>query len=285
MTPLTQFRQKGCSRLGLAILLVCAGWLPHGERSAVARPPEPSNRLKISFQQPNTSETSAPRDRPRGGGTRPICSEAEVQSGRCSGASLTALVPFPEKVQTSEAGQTTTIYQAWGQTLEAVPTLWFYVPYPAEAVHSAVFEMVDDENQLVAQGTDLEITSTPGVIRYTPSLDVPLAVGETYQWNLLLRVDPAQPALDELVSGRIKRVEASADLSQRLGEASSPLQQATVLGEAGIWYDTVTTLASVYAEHSAAWADLLRAVGLEAIADAPLVDCCSEAAPLQSDRP
>ncbi|MGB3615243.1 MAG: DUF928 domain-containing protein [Elainellaceae cyanobacterium] len=276
MMPSKQFRRADAFGLSMAALLACATWVSQVDHPARARTQAPNPPLKISFQQPNTAETSAPRDRPRGGGTRPICSEEESQLGRCNGVSVAALVPFPEQQQPGEDEQSVTIYHAWGQTLEPAPTIWFYVPYPPEAIHSADFELLDEQHQLVAQGTGLEITATPGVIRYTPELDVPLVVGKTYRWNLLLRFDPLEPAADELVSGRIKRVAPSTTLRQQLDGSSSALQQASLLGEAGIWYDMVTMLSTVYAEHSAAWVDLLRSVGLEAIADEPLVDCCDD---------
>ncbi|MEO0407632.1 MAG: DUF928 domain-containing protein, partial [Cyanobacteria bacterium P01_A01_bin.135] len=83
-----------------------------------------------------------------------------------------------------------------------------------------------------------------------------------------------EPAADELVSGRITRVAPSAELTQRLGTAATPLQQAEILGEAGIWYDTVTALAAVHSEQPVAWTTLLRSVGLDEIVDAPVLDCC-----------
>jgi hypothetical protein len=226
---------------------------------------QPSSTLKntsasplaqIQFRQPDLQEDSAPQDRPGGGGARPVCSDSSASI--CTSLGLMALVPFPETEQ------------AWGQTLQAAPTLWFYIPYPSTAIHRLEFELWDEENQLIAQDQQIPIPTTPGVIRYQIPDTVSLEVGKTYRWYFLLRLDPDNPSLDEQTNGRIERIAPSSELLNQL-ETSSLLEQAQYLAAAGIWYDTLTVLAELYPDRPEAWRNFLQTTGLDHIAEEPLI--------------
>lgn len=211
---------------------------------------------RVHFRQPNTGESSAPQDRPRGGGARPVCSTSGA-TPVCSSQGLMALVPSPE------------MGQAWGQTIVPDPTLWFYVPYAATDIARVEFELWDEDNNLVFRDRQLTIPVTPGVIPY-PISSIPLEVGKTYRWYFLLRFDLDNPSLDEYVSGRIQRITPEAELIRQLDTAPA-LEQAQLLADAGIWYDTLTHLAAVYPQHPETWSQFLQMVGLSMIAEEPLV--------------
>ena len=221
----------------------------------------------IEFKQPDTDEVSDPSDRPRGGGSRPICDLDASGSLPCTELRLTALVPFPQ----AAAGAGSARPSAWGQTLEPIPTFWFYVPYPPDSIHTAEFEVWDSEGTLVWQDPHLVLAQTPGIMAYRPALPQTLAVGQTYRWHLLLRFDPDHPSADAHVTGRVQRIATSAELTQQLAIATTPLQTARALAKNGIWYDTLTALAKVYPEQPEVWMDLLRSVGLEQVAAQKLV--------------
>jgi Domain of Unknown Function (DUF928) len=68
-----------------------------------------------------------------------------------------------------------------------------------------------------------------------------LVPGVEYEWNVLIRPDPANRSADLRASGRIKRVEPSAELTKKLKE-SPPSEHAAIYAEAGIWYDTLAAL-------------------------------------------
>ena len=240
---------------------------------ATAFPESGENALKIQFEPPDTGEESAPQDRPRGGGTRPSCSDAPIRPAPCANLELTALVPYPEIVRDDGQGRSSKQPSAWGRTIAEIPTFWYYIPYPATAIHRAEFELWDKDGHLIIQDASVQIAETPGVIGYLPDLEEPLEVGKTYHWHLILRLDPDNPSLDEYVSGRIQRVAFSPEQAGQLA-VSSPLQQADLLAAAGIWYDTLTALAKVYRDAPATWIALLRQVELDEIAEEPLVDCC-----------
>ena len=244
--------------------------LPESSQHATRRSGDAlQESLNLSFRQPNTHETSDPLDRPRGGGSR-----CGIDAEPCFEESLTALVPFPEKVRMDEQGQEETVYSAWGQTLESNPTLWFYFPYGAEAVYAAEFELWTEEGNRILHTTDLPLNATPGIMGYTLPPTITLEMGETYRWNLLVQFDLLFPALDELVSGRIQRVTLPTDDQSSLNAAEQDvIQSATRLAESGIWYDLLTTIATAYPNNMPlwrdAWRDVLTEVGLASIADQP----------------
>ena len=267
------FRQpKSAFVLGVSCLSFVLGSLFIGIE-AIAFSEDLYNPRPIYFDPPDTGEESAPEDRPRGGGSRPPCSDVEISPAPCADLELTALVPFPEIVK--DDGQGTLVKQpaAWGQTISETPTFWYYIPYPSAAVHGAEFELLDVDDNLIFRDPAVQLAETPGVIGYLPALEAPLEVGKTYHWHLILHIDPENPSLDEYVSGRIQRVDFSPEQAEQL-ETASPLQQADLLAEAGIWYDTLTALAKVYKDSPAAWIALLQQVELDEIAEEPIVNCC-----------
>jgi len=101
-------------------------------------------------------------------------------------------------------------------------------------------------------------------------------MGKTYHWSFLMicgaQVTPDSPG----VQGVIKRIKPNGTLNQLDGEPL--LEQALQYGANGIWFDTLTTLAQLRQSNpedssfQMAWADLLKSVGLDAIATQPLVN-------------
>ena len=237
--------------------------------------PQPSllqNTIEISFRQPNTRETGAPLDRPRGGGSR--CGHDDDKSS-CIEEGLTALVPFPKIITLNEQGQEYSIDSAWGQTLEAHPTLWFHLPYGADMIYATEFELWTEEGDRIFHTTDLPLAETPSITGYTLPETVSLDIGETYRWNLLVQSDPLIPSLDEMVSGRIQRVSLPA-YQQQPSDTASLSETAQLLAHSGIWYDLLTTMVAAYPQDrvvwQTTWQDVLTDVGLPDIAIISLDD-------------
>ncbi|MDJ0707135.1 MAG: DUF928 domain-containing protein [Leptolyngbyaceae cyanobacterium MO_188.B28] len=267
------FRQSSSVfALGVCCLGFVLGDLVTGIE-ATASLEDPDHPERIYYQPPDTQENSDPQDRPRGGGSRPPCSESEMSPAPCADLELTALVPFPEIVKDDSQGSAAKQPAAWGRTIAEIPAFWYYIPYPATAIHSAEFELLDDNDNLIFRDPSVQLAETPGVIGYHPNLEAPLEVGKTYNWHLILHIDPDNPSLDEYVSGRIQRVALPPEQVAQL-DTLSPLQQADLLAEAGIWYDTLTALAKVYQDAPTAWISLLKQVELDEIAEEPIVNGC-----------
>lgn len=221
-------------------------------------------RTFIEFRQPDTDEISDPEDRPLGGGTRKPCQSNEL-SVKCTDHQLTALVPL------NLAGNKQDLSSAWGQTLERIPTLWFYSPYPPSAIKQAIFELWDDEGRVVAQEENLMLTETPGVIRYKPVLETDLEVGRTYRWFLLLKLDGESV----YITARVKRVALPKPILKQMASMER-LELAKLLAAEGIWYDTLSALEALRNKQPQHWRELLKFSGLKHIAEEPISPCCSE---------
>ncbi|MFB2975388.1 DUF928 domain-containing protein [Microseira sp. BLCC-F43] len=184
---------------------------------------------------------------------------ANTASGgtRTEGQALTALLP-------------TTRY---GRTVAARPTFFVYLPPTAS---KEVFFSVQDERRNHHYQTILKISGKGGIVSFTLPEDAPeLEIGKNYVW-FFAPIQPGgilQPDNNGAI-GWIRRVE-----SQTAQNATkTPLERATEYAQQGIWYDTLAILAEAKltqpgnATLASEWKDLLKEVGLEAIANQPLAE-------------
>lgn len=190
--------------------------------------------------------------RREGGGTRGGCLAQE--------STLTALMPNSNK----------------GSTLAEYPTFFWFVPETSATM--AEFVLLDAANQEVYQ-TLLPVSQKSGVISLSLPVDesVPaLEVGKTYRWYFSLVCDPLDRSADSFTSGWIERVAPSAALTQALATAT-PEAQPRIYANAGLWYEAVAALAKLRQEEpdnialTNEWQTLLRSVGLEQVANQPLL--------------
>jgi hypothetical protein len=121
----------------------------------------------------------------------------------------------------------------------------------------------------------------------TASINLPLEASQTnkkvYHWffKVKVRCNPQQPAELHFVEGWIERIKLNTNIADNF-EQLTPLQQAVIYAENGIWHNTLTTLAELRLNNQSSnksnltinWTNLLRSVDLENLADYPLVDCC-----------
>ncbi|EGJ35503.1 protein of unknown function, DUF928 [Moorena producens 3L] len=162
-----------------------------------------------------------------------------------------------------------------GLTVAERPTLLVYVPQTSA---QEAFLSFEDEQRNHHYQSFIRLPNQPGVMAVQlPPEAPPLKVGKNYQWSLVMicgeYLEPDSPE----VTGWIRRVEANSTLmNQHTLKAS--LKKASLLAKDGIWVDTVATLAdlrraeprnSVYRSH---WEELLQSVGLNAIANQPLLN-------------
>jgi hypothetical protein len=186
----------------------------------------------------------------------------------------------PEYKQVFGKGEITKV---WGTTTETHPTIWFDVPYPASNIKSMEFILKDDArpaNEIYR--TALTPPATPGIIGVSLPTSAPsLKVGTSYEWFLKVNFQcDAVASTSEQIHGWVQRVTPNAALIGQLKQLS-PQQQATLLAENGLWYETVTTLAQFRrtnpqdASLTNAWNLLLQSVGLQTLSPKPLVDCCT----------
>lgn len=189
--------------------------------------------------------------RREGGGTRGGCAAQKP--------TLTALIPETN----------------WGLTLQAYPTFFWYVPPNTATV--AEFVLLDQANAEVYTAM-MPLTNQAGVVKLSLPTDgsvPPLEADKLYHWYFSLICDPLDRSADQFTDGWVQRTLPSAELTQKL-EAAPDQAKFAIYSEAGIWYDTIATLATLRqqqpenAELAQQWQVLLESVGLVTIADQPL---------------
>jgi len=190
-----------------------------------------------------------------GGATRGFCAIAESEKV------ATPLIPKDEI----------------GLTLAARPSFFFFVPSsPAKTAEFLLLS--DDDTEIVYQHT-FKLPNRAGVVEFALPEDAPeLEVGKQYHWFITLGCDTAMGASgNPTVEGWIERTEAPSKLVQALQKATIG-SYPTVYAESGIWYETLSSLASQRRQSpnstrpQAEWRDLLKSVGLESIASEPLAN-------------
>lgn len=206
---------------------------------------------------PSAAQEFEPSDpglpgRREGGGTRGGCASQQP--------SLTALMPSSN----------------FGLTVRAYPAFSWYVPQNGATV--AEFVLLDAANTEIYK-TLVPVTQQAGVISISLPEDgsVPaLEVGKSYRWYFSLVCDPLDRSADSFTSGWVQRVEPSPTLTQALATATTE-EQPDIYAEAGIWYEAVAMLVKLRQQEPqnsallTQWQTLLSSVGLEKVANQPLL--------------
>jgi hypothetical protein len=167
-----------------------------------------------------------------------------------------------------------------GNTTQAYPTFWFYVPFGQNApqsetsdvkVTSVQFELQDDTGDpVLTQPLQLALPDQAGIVKFTlPSTEKALQVGKDYYWRLSIICDPDQPSANPSVTGWLTRIPASAQLDSRL-KATPPQQQYLAYKENNLWFEYVTGLASKRTNNPSAWSELVKLFDLQEFATAPV---------------
>jgi hypothetical protein len=199
---------------------------------------------------PSSPGTGTSDNKRTPGGTRTEQTDSKLpEACKQTAKAFTALVP----VKGSES-----------LTTAEYPIFWFYIPDASDDVHSIEFSVHDRDEKTSLYRTSLQLTKTPGIIGIPlpPSPEHSLKVNESYHWRLIVNCDRTETAENVLeLDGWVTRVQPSPNRV--------------------IWYDELTNRAKRYLsnpqnpEVKTAWAELLKSVGLEGIAQAPLVGSVS----------
>ncbi|MBP0000420.1 MAG: DUF928 domain-containing protein [Cyanobacteria bacterium SID2] len=156
------------------------------------------------------------------------------------------------------------------------PTFFVYVPPMTATIASFSLQDATSEHYR----TRVELPEQGGIVSVTLPEDAPeLQLGKDYKWYFELHcvselADPDNPTIE----GVVYRMPVEADLARNLEQAHSPVEKAQAYGDAGVWYDALSTLALAREARpqdshlAASWNELLASVGLENLAQAPLAD-------------
>lgn len=197
---------------------------------------------------------------------------------------VTALVPTYQQTLKQGKEADVSITQVWGLTSAEHPYFLFFVPYNALSIANVEFVLQEETNNKsqTLYRTYLTPPKSPGIIRvhYPPNQDS-LQAGKMYHWFFKVRVqcDQKQPTKLDYADGWVQRVNQNSTLTEQLKQAT-PQQKATLYTANGVWYDAIVSLAELRYKNPqnetliANWTTLLHSVGLEAIANQPLINCC-----------
>jgi Domain of Unknown Function (DUF928) len=244
-------RPKQLTQLAIAVLLSLANLQVQAQTvpTVLAGANEP-----IVFNNATPPSTGQPGRR-SDAGSRGCGADASAAASK----PLLALVPVQKTAQNTAASTV-----VFGKTAAAYPTFWFYVPQRSSLM--LTFVLQDQDGKALYQA-DVAVPKTAGILSLTlPETAIPLEIGKRYHWFFKLYCRSISPP-DSFVDGWIQREALTSDLTQKLKTATL-LQQVRLYAANGFWFDALTTAAELRRTHTsdAAWAELLKAIGLESAA-------------------
>ena len=213
-----------------------------------------------SQNRPTSFEPPPGRDIPRGGtaggGSRPVASACSPSKNAVRTTNLTALSPG----------------RHLGLTQSLRPKFLVYVPQTS--AQTMEFSLFDEKMNGVYQ-MNLPVSNRTGLV----SIDLPenapsLVKDKPYYWTVALVCNPNERTEDMVVGGWIARSEINDSLKQELAKAKG-LERVSLYAKQGFWYDAVNTLVEMQQTEpgnlaiATSWAELLKSVGLDAIANQP----------------
>lgn len=244
--------------LGLAIALNLVTQV-NAQNQQVTKVKNLTWEVSQSYQPPDRSAPSSTL----GGASRGGCIESE--------GVLTSLMP-PNNL---------------GLTVTGYPTFFWYVPKSsAEALE---FKLLDSKSGRVIYQKTLTVPENSGIVSFTipnNELPTPLEVGKMYHWFLTMRCPPnpneelPEKSGNVIVDGWVERTELSSSLVNQL-ENAAPSDRPALYAAAGIWYDSLTTLAKLLHQTpndenlKKQWKKLLDSAGLNVIVEKPMLNCCT----------
>lgn len=203
------------------------------------------------FVPPPPSTEGKPRGRRSGGASRDGCPAVDRQ--------LTALVPENNL----------------GLTIAKSPTFWFFVPQLPTTARSGEFVLQDEAHNDLYR-TPFKLPEKPGIvsIRLPSNPQSSLKIDKMYRWHFRIYCQPQTTSEYYWVEGWVKQVALNPTLESQL-EAAKP-QEYIIYAENGLWYEALTRLAELRLKDpqnttlNENWTKLLKSVGLEEFAKAPL---------------
>lgn len=156
----------------------------------------------------------------------------------------------------------------WGRTLEARPTLWFYVPYSPESVLGGEFVLQDEAGNNDIYRLPFQLSQTPGLVRLTiPDTQEPLKKGNWYRWYFTLFCDRGNDKPPGLifVQGWVQQIPLTPTLENQLNAAKPREDQVYIANR--IWFDALNHVANLRFANSLQvsdedWRTLLQGKGV-----------------------
>jgi hypothetical protein len=145
---------------------------------------------------------------------------------------------------------------------------------PQTTAQTAEFSLFDEQMNGIYQ-VSIPVPKAGLVSIPLPDAVPVLAKDKPYYWTVALACNPSDRTEDLVVGGWIERAEPNDNLKQQLASVAA-IEKVSLYAKQGFWYDAVTTLVEL--QHTepnnlkltTTWAELLKSVGLDAIASKPL---------------
>lgn len=167
------------------------------------------------------------------------------------------------------------------QTVSPHPTFFFYVPETAQPLQGLEFVLWDDENDKTLYKKTIKSVTQGGIVSINIPTDQPsLEPDKRYTWGFSMVCDFANRDQDLYLDGTINLV-TNDNLSSQIEQTTQPLEQVVLYATAGLWENTVRILANLRRQNpedsqiNKYWVDLLTSVDLQAVAQEPLLSCCT----------
>ncbi|MEL4896234.1 DUF928 domain-containing protein [Crocosphaera sp. Alani8] len=210
-----------------------------------------SNGSIISLNFPDTGNRDAPK-KTTGGGTRSDDQTCLVSED--NEPPLVALMPNRQNT---------------AKTATNTPTFYGYIP--TTNATEGEFVLVDQNNQEVYH-TQFSLPSNPGIIKLEIPEKANLQPGN-YTWSLMVICDSRYRNRDRYVEGSLEYIPPSQTIENQMKDKPS-LERAEVYANASLWFETLDTVVKIKAENPQEWQQLLTSVGLEMLAEVPVINCC-----------
>ena len=159
-------------------------------------------------------------------------------------------------------------------TVATNPSIFVYIP--ENKARSGEINLSDAEGNDV-YSSKFTVNNESGIIR----IDLPdiLKSGRIYDWQVVLNCTGDMNIIDlgsnPSVQGKIETVQVSDDLQTQLATAqANSLELAKIYAQAGVWQETIKTLADLRNQYPKEWVELLQSVGLDALSQENISNCC-----------
>jgi Domain of Unknown Function (DUF928) len=249
---MTQLKQT--ISLTIALLLTLSNSFPGQAQSVPTVLPNANDPIDpIIFNSPPDPPSTGQPGRRSDAGSRGCGGDESSNSSEPK--PLLALVPI------QETADSTVVF---GKTAAERPTFWFYIP-PGNSL-TATFVLQDRDGNPIYE-SDVALPQTAGILSFTlPATAAPLEAGKPYHWFFKLYCQSKPPP--SFVEGWIQREALPPDLTGQL-ETATPQQQVRLYAANGFWFEALTLAAQLRRTNSedSAWAELLKAIGLESVVD------------------
>ncbi len=167
------------------------------------------------------------------------------------------------------------------QTVSPHPTFFFYVPETAKPLQGLEFVLWDEQTDKTVYKKTIKSVTQGGIVSINIPTDQPsLEPEKQYTWGFSMVCDFANRDQDWYLDGKINLV-TNENLSSQIEQTTQPLEQVVLYATAGLWENAVSILANLRRQNpddsqiNKYWVDLLTSVDLQAVAQEPLLSCCT----------